>query len=81
MINNVCAYVIAGLTSSIAAVRGISSITWLDSGIQLGGFAVFAVLALLIARRMKLRRPGGSVARPVTEAETRHPFGEMGPIH
>jgi hypothetical protein len=55
VINNVCAYVIAGLTSSIAAVRGISSITWLDSGIQLGGFAVFAVLALLIARRMKLR--------------------------
>ncbi|HEY5787650.1 MAG TPA: CPBP family intramembrane glutamic endopeptidase [Microlunatus sp.] len=55
VVNNICAYVIAGLTSSIAAVRGISSVTWLDSGIQLGGFAVFAVLALLIARRMKLR--------------------------
>ena len=55
VVNNICAYVIAGLTSSIAAVRGISSITWLDSGIQLGGFAVFAVLALLVARRMNLR--------------------------
>jgi membrane protease YdiL (CAAX protease family) len=55
VVNNICAYVIAGLTSSIAAVRGISSITWLDSGIQLGGFAVFALLALLIGRRMRLR--------------------------
>ena len=55
VINNICAYVIAGLTSSIATVRGISSICWLDSGIQLGGFAIFAVFALLIARRMRLR--------------------------
>ncbi len=55
VVNNICAYVIAGLTSSIAAVRGISSITWLDSGIQLAGFAIFALLALLIARQMKLR--------------------------
>ncbi|HEY5978181.1 MAG TPA: type II CAAX endopeptidase family protein [Microlunatus sp.] len=55
VINNICAYVIAGLTSSIATVRGINSITWLESGIQLGGFALFAVLALLIARQLKLR--------------------------
>ena len=55
VVNNICAYVIAGLTSSIAAVRGISSISWLDSGIQLGGFAIFGVLALLVARRVKLR--------------------------
>jgi membrane protease YdiL (CAAX protease family) len=55
VVNNICAYVIAGLTSSIAAVRGISSITWLDSGIQLAGFAIFALLALLIARQLKLR--------------------------
>ncbi|HEY5784998.1 MAG TPA: type II CAAX endopeptidase family protein [Microlunatus sp.] len=55
VVNNICAYVIAGLTSSIAAVRGISSITWLESGIQLSGFAIFAVFALLIARKLKLR--------------------------
>ena len=55
VVNNICAYVIAGLTSSMAAVRGISSVSWLDSGIQLGGFALFAVLALLVARRMRLR--------------------------
>lgn len=55
VVNNVCAYVIAGLTSSIAAVRGISSISWLDSGIQLAGFALFAGIALLVARGLKLR--------------------------
>lgn len=55
VVNNVCAYVIAGLTSSIAALRGISSISWVDSAVQLGGFAVFALAAALIARSMRLR--------------------------
>ena len=55
VINNICAYVIAGLTSSIATVRAISSIGWSESAIQLGGFALFAVLALLVARGLKLR--------------------------
>lgn len=55
VVNNICAYVIAGLTSSISAVRGISAITWVDSGLQLVGFAVFTALALLVARGMKLR--------------------------
>lgn len=55
VVNNICAYVIAGLTSSMAAVRGVSSISWADSALQLGGFALFALLALLIARRMNLR--------------------------
>ena len=55
VINNICAYVIAGLTSSIATVRAISSIGWFESAIQLGGFALFAVVALLVARALKLR--------------------------
>ena len=55
VVNNICAYLIAGLTSSMAAVRGVSSISWVDSGIQLGGYALFAVIAMLIARRLKLR--------------------------
>jgi membrane protease YdiL (CAAX protease family) len=55
VINNICAYVIAGLTSSIATVRAISSIGWTESAIQLGGFALFAVAALLVARGLKLR--------------------------
>jgi membrane protease YdiL (CAAX protease family) len=55
VINNVFAYVIAGFTTSIAAVRGIDSITWFDAAFDVGGFALFAVLALLVARVMKLR--------------------------
>jgi membrane protease YdiL (CAAX protease family) len=55
VVNNISAYVLAGLTSSIATVRGISSITWTDSGIQLGAFALFAVIALLVGRALKLR--------------------------
>jgi membrane protease YdiL (CAAX protease family) len=55
VINNICAYVIAGLTSSIATVRAISAVTWTDSAIQLGAFALFAAAALLIARGLKLR--------------------------
>jgi membrane protease YdiL (CAAX protease family) len=55
VVNNVCAYVIAGLTSSISAVRGISAVAWTDSAVQLGGFALFAVVALLVARGLQLR--------------------------
>lgn len=55
VVNNICAYVIAGLTSSMAAVRAVNSISWLESGIQLAGFALFAGLALLVARALKLR--------------------------
>lgn len=55
VVNNICAYLIAGLTSSMAALRAVDSITWVDSGIQLGGFAVFAALALWVARGLKLR--------------------------
>ena len=55
MVNNICAYVIAGLTSSIAAVQGDQGDRLAGLGHRLGGFAIFAVLALLIARRMRLR--------------------------
>ena len=55
VINNVFAYMIAGFTTSIAAVRGIDSITWVDAAFDVGGFALFAALALLVARAMKLR--------------------------
>ena len=55
VVNNVCAYVLAGLTSSISAVRGVDQIGWAQSGIQLGAFALFTILALLLARRLRLR--------------------------
>lgn len=55
VINNVCAYVIAGLTSSIAAVNQLRTISWVDAAFDVGGFAVFALLAWFVASRMKMQ--------------------------
>jgi membrane protease YdiL (CAAX protease family) len=55
VVNNVFAYVIAGLTTSIAQLKLVQSIGWLDAAFDVGGFALFAVLAYLVFRLMKLR--------------------------
>jgi hypothetical protein len=55
VINNIFAYVVAGLTTSIATVRAVQEITWTDAAFDVGGFALFAALAYLVARRMRLR--------------------------
>ena len=52
--NNVSAYTIAALTTSVAALRGVHEISWLDSGINIGGFALFTLAALWIGRRLRL---------------------------
>ena len=66
IINNVFAYVLAGLTTSIAEIRAISEIGWLDAAFDVGGFALFAVLAYLIARKTQLqtrvRLPAGAAS-------------------
>jgi hypothetical protein len=54
IVNNIFAYVLAGLTTSIAAVKAVQEITWVSAVANVGGFAVFAALALLVARRLKL---------------------------
>ncbi|HET9648255.1 MAG TPA: CPBP family glutamic-type intramembrane protease [Microlunatus sp.] len=56
VVNNVFAYVIAGLTGSIAALKAIREIGWLDAVFDVGGFAVFAALALLVALKMRPAR-------------------------
>jgi hypothetical protein len=55
VVNNIFAYVVAGLTTSIATVRAVQEITWVDAAFDVGGFALFAALAYLVARRMRLR--------------------------
>ena len=55
VINNVFAYVIAGLTTSVAALKAIQGIGWVDAAFDVGGFALFAVLAYVLSRLMKLR--------------------------
>lgn len=55
VINNVFAYLYAGLTTSVATIRGLTAITWVDAAFDVGGFAIFAVLAYVLSRLMKLR--------------------------
>ena len=55
VINNVFAYLIAGLTTSVAALKAIKGIGWVDAAFDVGGFALFAVLAYAMSRLMKLR--------------------------
>jgi uncharacterized protein len=55
IVNNVFAYGIAGFTTSIAELRAIREITWGDAAFDVGGYALFAVLAYLLFRVMRLR--------------------------
>lgn len=55
VINNVFAYLVAGLTSSVAALKAIDGIGWVEAGFNVAGFALFAVLAYGLSRLMKLR--------------------------
>jgi uncharacterized protein len=55
VINNVFAYLYAGLTTSVATIKGLTGITWVDAAFDVGGFALFAVLAYVLSRLMKLR--------------------------
>ncbi|MCA0251422.1 MAG: CPBP family intramembrane metalloprotease [Actinobacteria bacterium] len=52
--NNVFAFVWAGLTTSIAAVKATQVIGWLDLATDLLGFGLFALAAIWLGRRMKL---------------------------
>jgi membrane protease YdiL (CAAX protease family) len=55
VINNVFAYLIAGLTTSVATLKALKEIGWVDAAFDVGGFALFAVLAYVLSRLMKLR--------------------------
>jgi membrane protease YdiL (CAAX protease family) len=55
VVNNWLAFGIATLTSSVAAARGLTDITWTQAALDVGGFGAFAVLAYLLSRRLRLR--------------------------
>jgi membrane protease YdiL (CAAX protease family) len=54
IVNNVCAYTIAGLTTSIATIKAVREISWVDSAFDVGGFALFAALAYGVFRLLRL---------------------------
>jgi len=55
VVNNVFAYGIAGVTTGIATLKAVRGIGWVDAAFDVGGFAVFAVLAYLAFRALRLR--------------------------
>jgi uncharacterized protein len=54
IVNNVFAYTIAGLTSSIATLKAVREISWVDAAFDVGGFALFAALAYGLFRLLRL---------------------------
>lgn len=70
VVNNVLAFVLAGLTSSIAEVRALQVIDWPKAAVDLGTFAVIAAGCWGLARLWKLQRvtaatPGLGDRRPI----------------
>jgi membrane protease YdiL (CAAX protease family) len=55
VVNNVFAYLIAGVTTGIPALKAVREIGWTDAAFDVGGFAVFALLAYLAFRASRLR--------------------------
>lgn len=60
VVNNLLAFILAGLTGTIASARTLTTVSWATAGVDVGAFVLFAVLAWLVARALKLRtRVGG----------------------
>jgi membrane protease YdiL (CAAX protease family) len=55
VVNNVCAYLIAGLTTGIATLKAVQGIGWVDAAFDVGGFALFALLAYAVFRALRMR--------------------------
>lgn len=57
--NNVSAFLLAGVTTSMAEVKALNVITWDMVGWDLARFALFVVVALAVARAMRLQTVTG----------------------
>ncbi|WP_052462544.1 CPBP family intramembrane glutamic endopeptidase [Nigerium massiliense] len=68
VVNNILAFLLAGLTIGIAQVKGLQSIGPLDAAGDLVLFGLFTLAALLLARRLRVQT---RTVRPGTPARTR----------
>lgn len=65
VVNNICAFGYAGLTSTIATVKATQVIGWVDAGWDLLGFGLFALAAIWLGGRMGLTTATPGVAAPL----------------
>lgn len=63
IVNNILAFSYAALTSSVAQVKAVQQVGWIDLGWDLAGFALCTVTAVLLARRLRVatRTPASPV--------------------
>ena len=54
IVNNLSAYTIAAFTTSIASLRAVNEISWAASSLNIAGFALFTLAAILLGRRLRL---------------------------
>lgn len=62
--NNAFAFVLAGLTSSIASVRALTEVGWSQAFTDVATYALFTVLAGAVAGLMRVRRTVPGADRP-----------------
>lgn len=55
VINNVYAFGLGAITGTLTQTRGLQEIGWASAGFDVGSFALFAVVAWLVGRALKLK--------------------------
>ena len=71
VVNNVFAYAIAGFTTSIAELKAIREISWVDAGFDVGGFALFAAAGVRAVPAAQAEQPGQARRRRRSRFEAR----------
>lgn len=54
-VNNLLAYSSAALTGNIAGLRAVNTLSWSNAAIDIGGFAAFTAIAILLGRQLRTR--------------------------
>lgn len=54
VINNICAFLYAAIFSTVAKVKATQELGWIDALFDLGGFAIYTIGAIWLARKLDL---------------------------
>lgn len=71
IVNNVCAFLYAGLSTGIAELKALQQIGWAQAVGDIAMFGVFALAAWLVARRLGVRTHTDAGRRPAGRSRNR----------
>lgn len=54
VVNNIFAFVYAALTTSVAGIKAVSEVGWIDAAWDIARFGLFAAVAFVVARRLRV---------------------------